>query len=130
MEKEDFKLGEYIQSTVYDYDDQGIEYSRQIRGRVRQITDHFVTLDNGIYKESFNYCSFKRYDSSNLSSKPYDLSVEGYFQDVVEKCVEDIRNSKQGIVFNKTQLNKVGLMIDLSKYDIKEQNEIYYINMR
>lgn len=130
MEKEDFKLGEYIQSTVYDYDDQGIEYSRQIRGRVRQITDHFVTLDNGIYKESFNYCSFKRYDSSNLSGKPYDLSVEGYFQDVVEKCVEDIRNSKQGIVFNKAQLNKVGLMIDLSKYDIKEQNEIYYINMR
>ena len=55
MRKEDFKLGESVQLNTYSYDDQGNEYTREVKGKVCQITNSFIVLDNGNYKESFKY---------------------------------------------------------------------------
>lgn len=55
MNKDYFKLGEEIEKKIYNYDDQGNEYCKTIKGKVFQITNHFVVIDNGFYKEAFKY---------------------------------------------------------------------------
>ena len=55
MNKNNFILGENIITRIYSYDDQGTEYSREIKGKICQITNDFVVIDNGKYKESFKY---------------------------------------------------------------------------
>ena len=42
MKKDDFKLGENVQLITYSYDDQGNEYSREVKGKICQITNSFI----------------------------------------------------------------------------------------
>lgn len=60
MSSDDFKVGEKIKMNVYEYDEEGLENSRLIKGLVHQITKYFVVVDNGFYKECFAYNEFER----------------------------------------------------------------------
>ena len=55
MKKNEFKLNENVELIIYSYDDNGTEYTRNIIGKVCQITPSFIVIDNGKYKESFKY---------------------------------------------------------------------------
>ena len=46
MKKDDFKLGENVELSTYNYDDQGNEYKRKIKGVVIQITNSFDLKGN------------------------------------------------------------------------------------
>ena len=107
MKKDDFKLGENVQLTTYSYDDQGNEYTREVKGKVCQITNSFIVLDNGNYKESFKYCDFQKCTPGTVENEPYDLSLESYSEDIISNCIRDIMSGKEGIVFNNEQLDKV-----------------------
>ena len=78
MNKNNFILGENIITKIYSYDDQGTEYSREIKGKICQITNDFVVIDNGKYKESFKYSEFEKCTPGNIENEPYDLSLETY----------------------------------------------------
>ena len=121
MRKEDFKLGESVQLNTYSYDDQGNEYTREVKGKICQITNYFIVLDNGNYKESFKYCDFQKCTPGTVENEPYDLSLESY-------CIRDITSGKEGIVFNNEQLDKVFSKVNKKHYSVKRANEIYYIN--
>lgn len=55
MKKNGFKLNQNVDLIVYNYDDSGVEYIRNISGKVCQITESFIVIDNGKYKECFKY---------------------------------------------------------------------------
>lgn len=128
MKKDDFKLGENVQLITYSYDDQGNEYSREVKGKICQITNYFIVLDNGNYKESFKYCDFQKCTPGTVENEPYDLSLESYSEDIISNCIRDITSDKEGIVFNKEQLDKVFSKVNKKHYSVKKTNEIYYIN--
>ena len=128
MKKDDFKLGENVQLITYSYDDQGNEYSREVKGKICQITNYFIVLDNGNYKESFKYCDFQKCTPGTVENEPYDLSLESYSEDIISNCIRDIMSGKEGIVFNKEQLDKVFSKVNKKHYSVKKTNEIYYIN--
>ena len=128
MKKDDFKLGENVQLITYSYDDQGNEYSREVKGKICQITNYFIVLDNGNYKESFKYCDFQKCTPGTVENEPYDLSLESYSEDIISNCIRDITSGKEGIVFNKEQLDKVFSKVNKKHYSVKRDNEIYYIN--
>lgn len=128
MKKDDFKLGENVQLITYSYDDQGNEYSREVKGKICQITNYFIVLDNGNYKESFKYCDFQKCTPGTVENEPYDLSLESYSEDIISNCIRDITSGKEGIVFNKEQLDKVFSKVNKKHYSVKKTNEIYYIN--
>ena len=128
MRKEDFKLGESVQLNTYSYDDQGNEYTREVKGKVCQITNYFIVLDNGNYKESFKYCDFQKCTPGTVENEPYDLSLESYSEDIISNCIRDITSGKEGIVFNNEQLDKVFSKVNKKHYSVKKANEIYYIN--
>lgn len=128
MRKEDFKLGESVQLNTYSYDDQGNEYTREVKGKICQITNYFIVLDNGNYKESFKYCDFQKCTPGTVENEPYDLSLESYSEDIISNCIRDIMSGKEGIVFNNEQLDKVFSKVNKKHYSVKRANEIYYIN--
>lgn len=128
MKKEDFKLGESVQLNTYSYDDQGNEYTREVKGKICQITNYFIVLDNGNYKESFKYCDFQKCTPGTVENEPYDLSLESYSEDIISNCIRDITSGKEGIVFNNEQLDKVFSKVNKKHYSVKRANEIYYIN--
>lgn len=128
MRKEDFKLGESVQLNTYSYDDQGNEYTREVKGKVCQITNSFIVLDNGNYKESFKYCDFQKCTPGTVENEPYDLSLESYSEDIISNCIRDIMSGKEGIVFNNEQLDEVFSKINKKYCSVKRDNEIYYIN--
>lgn len=128
MKKDDFKLGENVQLITYSYDDQGNEYSREVKGKICQITNYFIVLDNGNYKESFKYCDFQKCTPGTVENEPYDLSLESYSEDIISNCIRDIMSGKEGIVFNNEQLDKVFSKVNKKHYSVKRANEIYYIN--
>ena len=128
MRKEDFKLGESVQLNTYSYDDQGNEYTREVKGKICQITNYFIVLDNGNYKESFKYCDFQKCNPGTVENEPYDLSLESYSEDIISNCIRDITSGKEGIVFNNEQLDKVFSKVNKKHYSVKRANEIYYIN--
>lgn len=87
--KEDFKLGEDVDLTIYEYDDQGNESSKTVKGKVYQITNSFLVIDNGKYKESFKYSQLeKNYNGNIPNGEPYDLSLQAYSDDVVAECLD------------------------------------------
>ena len=56
MNKNDFKLNDNVEITVYSYDDYGTEYVKNVVGKIIQLTNDLIVLDKGKYKESFKYC--------------------------------------------------------------------------
>ena len=127
MENNNFKLGESVRLRVYNYDDQGTEYIREIKGKVHQITKNFVVIDNGYYKESFKYSEFTKCETGNVEEEPYDLSLESYSNDIVSKCINSFLNNEEGYVFNYKQLGEVINAIIPEHYITREKEGLYYI---
>lgn len=127
MRKTDFKVGELIEKEIYTYADSEVNYVRNIKGKVYQITNHFVVIDNGYYKESFQYREFVDGSSATILENPYELDVETYSKEIVKQCVQDVNNGKEGYVFNYKQLGDVINSILPEKYTYRVENNIYFV---
>lgn len=130
MKKEDFKVGDVIDTEVYTYADSEIYYTRKVKGVVYQITNAFVVIDNGYYKESFQYREFVTNDTPTVLENPYELDVETYANNIVDQCVKDFQAEGEGYVFNYSQVSKVIAKILPEEYRIDEEENIYYIRKK
>lgn len=129
MNKNDFILGENVIFTIYEYDEDNNEKSKEIKGKVYFKNSSFVTIDNGYYKESYKYCQMNRIKNKDTIGDSYDLSLEAYQEDIVENCIEDVLKGKEGFVFNYEELNKVIKRIKSAKFITREEDNIFYIKI-
>lgn len=107
MNKDDFKLNDNVEITVYSYDDYGTEYVKNVTGKVIQLTNDLIVLDRRSYKESFKYCELSPNKPNSIIGEPYDLSIETYEEDIVQNCIKDLKKKGSGFVFTKEQVEKV-----------------------
>lgn len=127
--KNNFKLGQEIDLVAYSYDDRGTEYLKTVNGKIYQITDDFIVVDNGYFKESYKYEEFSPSVPYCTNGEPYDLSLQSYSDDVVDNCIEDLEKRGMGFVFNKEQLEKATKILKekniSSEICFKENGSIY-----
>ena len=51
--KTKYKVGEKVKLTLYETDSLNIKHEEIIEGTVVQVTDKIITIDNGIFKETY-----------------------------------------------------------------------------
>lgn len=127
MRKNEFKLNENVELIIYSYDDNGTEYTRNIVGKICQITPNFIVIDNGKYKESFKYYELYPQQNKVMKGEPYDLSIDNYKEDIVLQCLNDINRKGKGFVFTKEQLDKVLNRVSNGRYTTRKGEGIYII---
>lgn len=130
MDRSDFTLGENIITNIYNYDDQGNEYIKEISGKVIQITNDFVVTDNGFYKETFKYSQFSPnivFDKNDVS---HDVSIESYFDDIVNTCIKSLEINKKGYVFNEEQLDTVLKRVSIKNIKVNRKDNIIYLTVK
>lgn len=127
LSKENFKINEKVEDLkIYRYDDQNNEYIRKVNGTIYQITDNFIVIDNGKFKESFQYSELCPSENNEVI-EPYDTSLETYEDNIVEECLEDVNNGKKGKLFTIEQLNKFMALTKSQNYHIMSEDSIIYI---
>ena len=129
MNENNFILGENVVFTIYEYDEDNNEKSKEIKGKVYFKNNSFVTIDNGYYKESYKYCQMNKIKEKDTIGDSYDLSLETYQEDIVENCIEDVLKGKEGFVFNYEELNQVIKRIKSVKFITREEDNIFYIKI-
>lgn len=60
MKKREWFVGEKVDEMIYFYDNHNRMKSKRVKGTVVQLTKYLVVIDNGYYKESYQYTEFKR----------------------------------------------------------------------
>lgn len=126
MDKKDFKVGESVRLEVYNYDSDGCLYKVIKEGKVIQLTDCLIVINNGLYNESFQYTSLSQLEPCQ-TREAYYSSLQTYQTDIVEKCVERFKEGKEGYVFNLKQVHEALKLIYPDKYSIRQQDNIYFI---
>ena len=106
-----YKVGEKVKLTIYDIDSLNVRYERIVEGKVSQITDKLITIDNGIFKETYQLSQLVK-ENKIQPSEPYELDEENYAEDIVEDCIEALANGKCGYLFNSDQLKDLYKKID------------------
>ena len=87
MNKENFEVGKETEIKIFWYDEDGNRFSKIIKGKVKQITNDFIVINNGIYNESFKYSELIEDNEVQPYVDTYDLSIESYEKDIIEKCI-------------------------------------------
>lgn len=106
-----YKVGEKVKLTIYDIDSLNVRYEKIVEGKVSQITDKLITIDNGIFKETYQLSQLVK-ENKIQPSEPYELDEENYAEDIVEDCIEALANGKCGYLFNSDQLKDLYKKID------------------
>lgn len=106
-----YKVGEKVKLTIYDIDSLNVRYEKIVEGKVSQITDKLITIDNGTFKETYQLNQLVK-ENKIQPSEPYELDEENYAEDIVEDCIEALANGKCGYLFNSDQLKDLYKKID------------------
>ena len=106
-----YKVGEKVKLTIYDIDSLNVRYEKIVEGKVSQITDKLITIDNGTFKETYQLSQLVK-ENKIQPSEPYELDEENYAEDIVEDCIEALENGKCGYLFNSDQLKDLYKKID------------------
>lgn len=126
LSQRNFKIGDEINTNIYEYDELNIKHTELVKGTVTQITKHFVVIDNGKFKECFKYSVFTPSEAEPDTSA-YDQSLGSYQDEIVENCIEDLNTNGKGFVFNMEQ---VEMAVNSGKikvsYIIKQDDEMIY----
>ena len=128
MNKENFEVGKETEIKIFWHDEDGNRFSKIIKGKVKQITNDFIVINNGIYNESFKYSEMVRQNKIQPSDEPYDLKVETYETDIINSCINSIKKEGTGYVLNKEQQEKVIKMLCEQKIEFlcQEKDGTYY----
>ena len=127
MNKNDFKLNDNVEITVYSYDDYGTEYVKNVVGKIIQLTNDLIVLDKGKYKESFKYCELSPNKPNSIMGEPYDLSIDTYKEDIVKNCLEDLKRKGKGFVFTKEEINEVKSHLENGKFISRKSGNTFII---
>lgn len=128
MNKENFEVGKETEIKIFWYDEDGNRFSKIIKGKVKQITNDFIVINNGIYNESFKYSELIEDNEIQPYVDTYDLSIESYEKDIIEKCIDNIKNDITGYVFNNQQAREILDFLNQNQYKYKSEikNGIYF----
>lgn len=128
MNKENFEVGKKTEIKIFWYDEDGNRFSKIIKGKVKQITNDFIVINNGIYNESFKYSELIEDNEVQPYVDTYDLSIESYEKDIIEKCIDNIKNDITGYVFNNQQAREILDFLNQNQYKYKSEikNGIYF----
>ena len=128
MNKENFEVGKETEIKIFWYDEDGNRFSKIIKGKVKQITNDFIVINNGIYNESFKYSELIEDNEVQPYVDTYDLSIESYEKDIIEKCIDNIKNDITGYVFNNQQAREILDFLNQNQYKYKSEikNGIYF----
>lgn len=129
LDKSKFKIGENTKITVFWYDIWKGQMSKEVEGKIQQVTNEFIVINNGKYNETFRYSELINKNEIQPEREPYDLNIENYEEDVIECCLKMIKKGKHyGYVFSIEQKEKVEDL--LNKLNIKFisfiEDGIYY----
>ena len=128
MNKENFEVGKETEIKIFWYDEDGNRFSKIIKGKVKQITNDFIVINNGIYNEIFKYSELIKDNEVQPYVDTYDLSIESYEKDIIEKCIDNIKNDITGYVFNNQQAREILDFLNQNQYKYKSEikNGIYF----
>lgn len=128
MNKENFEVGKETEIKIFWYDEDGNRFSKIIKGKVKQITNDFIVINNGFYNESFKYSELIEDNEVQPYVDTYDLSIESYEKDIIEKCIDNIKNDITGYVFNNQQAREILDFLNQNQYKYKSEikNGIYF----
>lgn len=128
MNKENFEVGKETEIKIFWHDEDGNRFSKIIKGKVKQITNDFIVINNGIYNESFKYSELIEDNEVQPYVDTYDLSIESYEKDIIEKCIDNIKNDITGYVFNNQQAREILDFLNQNQYKYKSEikNGIYF----
>lgn len=126
--KTDYRVGEKVELTIYDIDSLNVRYKRIVQGKVIQKTDKLITINNGVYNETYQLNQLIE-NNEIQPSEPYELDEENYAEDIVKDCINALKNGKSGYLFSKNQLEQLYEKLPES-LDIEKRCGIFKINLK
>lgn len=123
-----YKIGEKVKLTLYETDSLNIKHEEIIEGTVVQVTDKIITIDNGIFKETYQLNQLIK--ENEIQPKDlYDLDEETYIEDIIEDCITMLNRGKYGYLFDLEQVNILKEKID-NEIEVENKNGIFRIKLK
>lgn len=123
-----YKIGEKIKLTLYETDSLNIKHEEIIEGTVVQVTDKIITIDNGIFKETYQLNQLIK-ENEIQPNDLYDLDEETYIEDIIEDCITMLNRGKYGYLFDLEQVNTLKEKID-NEIEVENKNGIFRIKLK
>ncbi len=126
--KTKYKVGEKVKLTLYETDSLNIKHEEIIEGTVVQVTDKIITIDNGIFKETYQLNQLIK-ENEIQPNDLYDLDEETYIEDIIEDCITMLNRGKYGYLFSLEQVNILKEKID-SEIEVENKNGVFRIKLK
>lgn len=123
-----YKIGEKVKLTLYETDSLNIKHEEIIEGTVVQVTDKIITIDNGIFKETYQLNQLIK-ENEIQPNDLYDLDEETYIEDIIEDCITMLNRGKYGYLFDLEQVNTLKEKID-NEIEVENKNGIFRIKLK
>lgn len=123
-----YKIGEKVKLILYETDSLNIKYEKIVEGTVVQVTDKIITIDNGIFKETYQLNQLIK-ENEIQPNDPYDLDEEIYIEDIIEDCITTLNRGKYGYLFNLNQVNTLKEKIG-NEIEVENKNGIFRIKLK
>lgn len=123
-----YKIGEKVKLILYETDSLNIKYEKIVEGTVVQVTDKIITIDNGIFKETYQLNQLIK-ENEIQPNDPYDLDEEIYIEDIIEDCITTLNRGKYGYLFNLNQVNTLREKIG-NEIEVENKNGVFRIKLK
>lgn len=123
-----YKIGEKVKLTLYETDSLNIKHEEIIEGTVVQVTDKIITIDNGIFKETYQLNQLIK-ENEIQPNDLYDLDEETYIEDIIEDCITMLNRGKYGYLFDLEQVNILKEKI-YDEIEVENKNGIFRIKLK
>lgn len=123
-----YKIGEKVKLTLYETDSLNIKHEEIIEGTVVQVTDKIITIDNGIFKETYQLNQLIK--ENEIQPKDlYDLDEETYIEDIIEDCITMLNRGKYGYLFDLEQINTLKEKIG-NEIEVENKNGVFRVKLK
>lgn len=122
-----YKIGEKVKLILYETDSLNIKYEKIVEGTVVQVTDKIITIDNGIFKETYQLNQLIK-ENEIQPNDPYDLDEEIYIEDIIEDCITTLNRGKYGYLFNLNQVNTLKEKIG-NEIEVENKNGVFRVKL-
>lgn len=123
-----YNIGEKVKLTLYETDSLNIKHEEIVEGTVVQATDKIITIDNGIFKETYQLNQLIK-ENEIQPNDPYDLDEEIYIEDIIEDCITTLNKGKYGYLFNLNQVNTLREKIG-NEIEVENKNGVFRVKLK
>ena len=122
-----YNIGEKVKLTLYETDSLNIKHEEIVEGTVVQVTDKIITIDNGIFKETYQLNQLIK-ENEIQPNDLYDLDEETYIEDIIEDCITTLNRGKYGYLFNLNQVNTLREKIG-NEIEVENKNGVFRVKL-